>query len=35
MGVSASCKFLWGVYLFFGIFPLVYVTLKGKKGENE
>ena len=31
MGVSASCQFLWCVYLFFGIFPLLYVTFNNRK----
>lgn len=35
MGVSASCVFLWVVYLFFGLFPLIYVTLKDKKGDKK
>ena len=26
-GVSGSCVFLWCVYLFLGIFPLIYVTV--------
>ncbi|SCH67289.1 Uncharacterised protein [uncultured Flavonifractor sp.] len=35
MGVSGSCIFLWAVYLFFGIFPLVYVSIKDKKGGKK
>ncbi len=35
MEVSASCKFLWGIYLFFGLFPLIYVTLKKKGGDKR
>ena len=30
-GVSGSCVFLWFVYLFLGIFPLIYVTVNDKK----
>lgn len=35
MGVSASCVFLWGVYLFLGIFPLIYVTVTDKRKGVE
>ena len=35
MGVSGSYIFLWAVYLFFGIFPLVYVSIKDKKGGKK
>lgn len=35
MGVSASCVFLWTVYLFFGLFPLIYVSIKDKKGGGK
>lgn len=35
MGVSGSCIFLWAVYLFFGIFPMVYVSIKYKKGDKK
>lgn len=35
MGVSASCVFLWLVYLVFGLFPMIYVSLKGKKGDGK
>ena len=30
-GVSGSCVFLWCVYLFLSIFPLIYVTVNDKK----
>lgn len=35
MGVSASCVFLWCVYLFLGVFPLLYVTVGNKKEGGE
>ena len=31
MGVTASCVFLLCVYFFFGLFPSIYVSLKGNK----
>lgn len=34
-GVSGSCVFLWLVYLVFGLFPLIYVTMKDKKGGRK
>lgn len=35
LGVSASCMFLWCVYLFLGLFPLFYVSLIDKKEGDE
>ena len=35
MNVTASCVFLWIVYFILGLFPLVYVSLKGKKGGDD
>ena len=35
MGVSASCVFLWCVYVFFGLFPSIYVSIKDRKGGED
>ena len=35
MGVSASCVFLWCVYVFFGLFPSIYVSIKDRKGGKD
>ncbi len=31
MGVSGSLVVMWVLYVAFGIFPIVFVTLKGRK----